>query len=108
MRYRYHVFVCTNQKAPGKACCGEERGMALVQLMKQLVRDKGLQAEVRVQRTGCLDVCHFGPGLVVYPEGTFYGHVTPEIAAQLVEQHLVNNQPMNDAILRFPLPPVNS
>ena len=34
-KYKKHVFICTNQKAAGKSCCGEERGMALVNAFKE-------------------------------------------------------------------------
>lgn len=81
--------------------------MALVNQMKQLVRDKGLQASIRVQKAGCLDVCNFGPGLVVYPEGTFYGHVTPELAEEIINKHLVGGTPVHEAVLSFPLPEIN-
>ncbi|MCY7420251.1 MAG: (2Fe-2S) ferredoxin domain-containing protein [Chitinophagaceae bacterium] len=57
-------------KAEGKLCCGEDREMALVQSFKESLKSKGLQLEIRAQRTGSLDACSFGPALVVYPQGT--------------------------------------
>jgi len=101
MRYDKHIFICTNQKAEGKACCGEARGMELVTLFKEKLRDRGLQGTVRAQRTGCLDACSNGPALVVYPEGTYYGHVTPEDVDRIIEQHIVNNQIVTDLELTF-------
>jgi (2Fe-2S) ferredoxin len=92
MKYQKHVFICTNQKDAPKKCCGEDRGMALVNAFKESLKAKGLQTEIRAQKTGCLDVCAFGPGLVVYPEGVFYGNVQPSDVEEIVESHLVNDK----------------
>jgi (2Fe-2S) ferredoxin len=101
MRYDKHIFICTNQKAEGKACCGEKRGMELVNKFKEVLRDKGLQGKVRAQRSGCLDACGNGPALVIYPEGTYYGQVTINDVERIVEQHIQNNQKIADLELTF-------
>jgi (2Fe-2S) ferredoxin len=101
MRYDKHIFICTNQKAEGKACCGETRGMELVNKFKEVLRDKGLQGKVRAQRSGCLDACGNGPALVIYPEGTYYGQVTINDVERIVEQHIQNNQKIADLELTF-------
>ncbi len=101
MRYDKHIFICTNQKAEGKACCGETRGMELVNKFKEVLRDKGLQGKVRAQRSGCIDACGNGPALVIYPEGTYYGQVTINDVERIVEQHIQNNQKLADLELIF-------
>ncbi len=101
MRYDKHIFICTNQKAEGKACCGETRGMELVNKFKEVLRDKGLQGKVRAQRSGCLDACGNGPALVIYPEGIYYGQVTINDVERIVEQHIQNNQKLADLELTF-------
>jgi len=101
MRYDKHIFICTNQKAEGKACCGETRGMELVNKFKEVLRDKGLQGKVRAQRSGCIDACGNGPALVIYPEGTYYGQVTINDVERIVEQHIQNNQKLTDLELTF-------
>jgi (2Fe-2S) ferredoxin len=101
MRYDKHIFICTNQKAEGKACCGETRGMELVNKFKEVLRDKGLQGKVRAQRSGCIDACGNGPALVIYPEGTYYGQVTIYDVERIVEQHIQNNQKLADLELTF-------
>ena len=101
MRYDKHIFICTNQKAEGKACCGEARGMELVNKFKEVLRDKGLQGKVRAQRSGCIDACSNGPALVIYPEGTYYGQVTLNDVERIVEQHNENTQILTDLELTF-------
>lgn len=92
MKYKKHVFICTNQKDGGKKCCGAEHGTALVDAFKTSLKDKGLNIEIRAQKSGCLDVCALGPALVVYPEGVFYGGVQLSDVEEIVQSHLVNDQ----------------
>ncbi len=48
----------------------------------------GLEDEVQVGYTGRVSRTDVLPLVVVYPEGTVYGPVTPEDGAKLVEEHL--------------------
>jgi (2Fe-2S) ferredoxin len=68
--------------------------------MKAAVAERGLKGRVRVNTAGCLDQCEHGPTIVVYPEGVWYGFVTLEDVAEIVESHLVNGQPVER--LRLP------
>lgn len=101
MKYKKHIFICTNEKPDGKKCCGEQRGMELVNAFKELVKKHKLPAEVRAQRAGCFDVCSFGPAVVVYPEGIFYGHVQLNDVEEIFQNHIINNQPVERLILKF-------
>lgn len=96
MLYQKHIFICTNQRTGGaRPSCGEETGLALVAAFKKELKDKGIaNAQVRAQKSGCLDVCEWGPSLVVYPEGVFYKHVTLADVAEIVDEHIINNRPV--------------
>ena len=102
MRFEKHVFICTNQRAPGeKKSCGEAHGLELVKAFKKMVKDKGLNTDIRAQKTGCLDACEFGPALVVYPEGVFYGAVEIADVEEIVTEHLANNKPVERLVIDF-------
>lgn len=94
MIYQKHIFICTNQRPEGaaKPSCGEAHGLELVSEFKKQIKDRGLNVEIRAQKTGCLDVCDFGPALVIYPEGVFYQNVQITDVSEIVEQHLVQNK----------------
>jgi (2Fe-2S) ferredoxin len=66
--------------------------MALVNALKDELKEKGLNLEIRAQKAGCLDVCAFGLLMVVYPEGVFYGNVELSDIPEIVESHLVNDK----------------
>lgn len=102
MRFKKHVFICTNQRNdPDRKSCGEECGMALVKAFKKAIKDNNLKVEMRAQRTGCLDACDFGPSMVVYPEGIFYGGVQLSDVDEIVNEHLINNRPVQRLITDF-------
>lgn len=101
MKYKKHVFICTNDKEAPKKCCGSDRGMVLVDAFKEGLKNRGLNVEIRAQKAGCLDVCAFGPSMVVYPEGIFYGNVQPTDVEEIIESHLVNNEPVERLVLKF-------
>ena len=94
MKFKKHVFVCTNQKDAPKKSCGTEHGLALVDAFKAALAERGLLKEMRAQRTSCLDACGFGPAVVVYPEGTYYGNVQLSDVVEIIESDLLNNQPV--------------
>ncbi|MBC7891102.1 MAG: (2Fe-2S) ferredoxin domain-containing protein [Sphingobacteriaceae bacterium] len=101
MKYQKHVFICTNQKEAPKKSCGEVHGTELVTAFKEALKERGLHTTMRAQKTGCLDMCAFGPSLVVYPEGVFYGNVQLGDVEEIVESHLVNDTPVERLKLTF-------
>lgn len=101
MKYKKHVFICINEREDGKKSCGEATGMALVNAFKDLVKTHKLNTEIRAQRAGCFDVCNFGPAVVVYPEGIFYGNVQLNDVPEIFEEHILNNRPVERLILKF-------
>jgi (2Fe-2S) ferredoxin len=107
MRFEKHIFICTNQRAPGeKKSCGEACGMELVKEFKKQIKEKGLAKKIRAQKTGCLDACEYGPSMVIYPEGIFYGGVTPGDIKEILDEHILNNRPVERLVINFDKDPV--
>lgn len=102
MRFEKHIFICINQRKEGeRKSCGEAKGMELVHAFKKHIKEKGLKVRMRAQRTGCLDACDFGPSMVVYPEGIFYGGVQLSDVDEIVTEHLLGNRPVSRLIIDF-------
>ena len=102
MKFDKHIFICTNQRKDGeRKSCGEACGMELVKAFKKSMKEKGLQGRMRAQRSGCLDACEFGPSIVVYPEGIFYGGVQTGDVEQIVNEHLLNDRPVSRLQIDF-------
>jgi (2Fe-2S) ferredoxin len=101
MKYKKHIFICTNQRDSSRPSCGEQNGMDLIGKFKEEMGKLGLHKTMRVQKAGCLDICDFGPSVVVYPDGIFYGHVKQEDVLEIVESHLLNDKPVKRLQLDF-------
>lgn len=93
-RFEKHIFICINQRDPGKVCCAARGSERIVEMMKEEIKNRGLTKSIRINKAGCLDQCSKGISIVVYPEGVWYGHVTPEDVTEIVESHLVGNKPV--------------
>ena len=89
--YKKTVFVCTNAREGGRVACGNpgQGGLELCESLKHAVKQKGLKAQIRVTRSGCLDLCEQGPNAFIYPGDQWLSGVTtadvPEIIKKLTE-----------------------
>jgi len=84
---RRHLFLCG-----GPRCCAEVDGQAAWEHVKTAVREHRLP--VMRTRAACLRMCADGPWLVVYPDGVWYSHVTPERFDRIRREHLEAGVPV--------------
>ncbi len=101
--YSRHVFVCTNRRPDGspRGCCASKGSEEVRARFKQELDRRGIKGDIRANAAGCLDACENGIAVVVYPDNVWYGRVTAEDVADIVDQHLVGGQPVE----RLRLPP---
>ena len=92
VRAQRHLFLCI-----GPDCCSGRAGERIWEYVKQRLKDTG----VRAMRTkaGCFRICTGGPWLVVYPEGVWYGEMTPVRFERILEEHLLGGNPVTEWIV---------
>jgi (2Fe-2S) ferredoxin len=95
-----HLFVCTNPRSSGKPACGAGGGHAVLAAVQRMLVERRA-TDVLVTPCGCLGPCFDGPNAVVYPEGVWYGALTADDAAGLVE-HLVTGTPHAPKVVPAP------
>jgi len=84
--YRSHVLVC------GGTGCSSSGSAKLIERFEEQLKEKGLDKEVKVVRTGCFGLCEAGPVVIVYPEGTFYSRVKEDDVDEIVAEHLLKGR----------------
>jgi (2Fe-2S) ferredoxin len=102
-KFHKHVFICVNERGPDdpRGCCRSKGSEQVVEAFKKKLHERGLKRVVRANKAGCLDQCAHGVTVVVYPEATWYGHVTVADVDEIVERHILGGEP----VARLVLPP---
>jgi sirohydrochlorin cobaltochelatase len=85
-RLQKHVLVC------GNVDCAARGSIGLITGIRRLVKNAGLERDIRVTRTGCMGRCGEGPTVAVYPDGIWYRGVQESDAQEFVTEHLVNDR----------------
>ena len=93
--YQRHVLVCTHGKV-----CPDQNALELHQALKLAARKALGPIEVRVNKSGCIAQCGFGPMVVVYPDNVWYAGVQVEDADEIVQSHLIDGRPVERLLFR--------
>jgi (2Fe-2S) ferredoxin len=99
--FQRHVFVCINERPADhpKGCCKAKGGVEVRDRLKAELTSRGLSKVVRANNAGCLDQCEHGVTVVVYPEQVWYGGVTVDDIAEIVDKHLIGGEVVTRLLL---------
>ncbi len=103
-RFEHHVFVCENLRpdTDERGSCAGKHSKDLREGLKRELKERGIRGTVRVNTSGCLDACEFGPTMVVYPEAIWYGGVQLGDLSEIIDSHIVGGKPVERLMIRDP------
>ncbi len=87
---KFHIFVCTSCRTNGvqKGYCHSKESVKIIEKFMEEIEDRDLSGDCMVNNTGCFGICSRGPIAVIYPEGTWYGNLTPEAVEEIMDKHI--------------------
>src|SRR5208282_4392936 len=86
--FRFHLFVCTQQKPEGVPSCPASGSFAVLGALDREIQARGLDNNVQLTTCGCMGLCDEAPVMVVYPAGVWYRRVQPADVSEIVATHL--------------------
>ena len=90
----YRIIFCDGTS------CINKGARKLTALLRGQLAKHGLTDRVTIGLSGCLGMCEKGPIMVVNPGYTIYGNVTENDIPQIVEEHLVNGDPIARLVIQ--------
>ncbi|MBZ4668165.1 MAG: NADP-reducing hydrogenase subunit HndC [Epulopiscium sp.] len=95
-KYKMHVLVC------GGTGCISSNSTQIVDNIKALLKENGMENDVQVLKTGCFGFCEKGPIVKILPDNTFYVQVKPEDAEVIVKEHLIKGRKVDQLLYKEP------
>lgn len=91
-----HVFICAQNRPQGhpRPACGQKQAGAVAEEFYTQLQQRQLFEKIAISTSSCLGPCTEGPSVLVYPEGVMYGGVKREDVAEIFDQHLENDTPV--------------
>lgn len=90
---KHHVLICNGSS------CMRKGGEESTQAIRNEIAHLDLDSFIHTTRTRCNGRCKDAPVAIVYPEGTWYKNVTPEVGSNMVRQHLIGGACLQEHVI---------
>jgi bidirectional [NiFe] hydrogenase diaphorase subunit len=100
-QFRCRILCCASTP------CLASGAQPVIDALAREVKEKGLEAQIKVVSTGCMGPCSRGPMVILQMAGqpdTFYERMTPESALQILRQHAGEGNPVKANVLPSDIP----
>jgi len=87
----------------GGTACKASRSELVRDALKREIQNRGLSKRCMLVETGNDAFATLAPVMVIYPEGIYYVHLSPEDAEEIVTQHLIEGAPVERLFYQDPI-----
>ena len=93
-----HVLVCTQSRPEDhpKGCCNAVGGADIANEFAKEFEERNLWGRFKLNTTSCLGACEHSPSALIYPEGVMYCGLKITDVVNIIEQHLLGDQPIEE------------
>lgn len=85
---KHHILLCE-----GKSC-SKNGSDTLLHILREKLLHKKEKESVLITKVHCTGNCKRSPVMVLYPEGTWYGKITPKILKKIIKKHIKKGKPL--------------
>lgn len=89
---KHHILLCE-----GKSCT-KHGSDSLLHILKEKLLHGKKEKSVLITKVYCTGNCKRSPIMVLYPEGTWYGKLTPKILKKIIKKHIKKGKPFQSHI----------
>lgn len=93
--YKKHVMIC------GGTGCTSSGAEKLIGALRSLLKETGMENEIKIVKTGCFGLCAEGPIMLVYPENVMYTRVEESDVSEIVSSHFQKGQIVDRLLLPY-------
>ena len=97
MLERSQVLIC------GGTGCMSSKSKEIKDTFENVLLNMNMKDEVGLVLTGCFGLCEKGPVVIVYPDETFYTHVTIDDVEVICQEHLLKGRPVERLMVKDPI-----
>jgi (2Fe-2S) ferredoxin len=90
---KHHVLICNG------GTCMKKGGEEVTVAVRDEIEKLGVDAQIHTTRTRCNGRCKDGCVAIVYPEGVWYKEMTPELGREMVREHLLDGNKLENSII---------
>ncbi|HZG81158.1 MAG TPA: (2Fe-2S) ferredoxin domain-containing protein [Brevibacillus sp.] len=88
-----HVFICNG------GSCMKRGGEEVTQAIRDAIRENEADHLIHTTRTRCNGRCENACVVMIYPLGVWYKDVTPDLAQQIITEHVREGQVFQENLL---------